>query len=312
MVNKLIETNNSATNAIHLNKLTGEYKPGYCYGNVKIHKPGKKIRPIIAQIPKPTYHLSKRLCALLTPYVPATYSLTSACDFIDILKHNNANGFIASLDAESLFTQIPVNKTIDFICDKIYRDNSTPKLEIPENILRRLLICCTSETPFTCPQGNLYSQVDGVAMGSPFGVLFVNFFMGSIEELIFRSMKKPDIYCRYIKVNDYQEVEKIRLKLQEATGLKFTAEHSVGNSMPFLDVLVTQSGHNFTTNVYTKPSNGGQCLNGNSECPNRYKQSTIGAYVRRALTHCDTWSKVHQELIDMQRFSIVEDDCRVY
>ena len=40
----------------------------------------------------------------------------------------------------------------------------------------------------------------------------------------------------------------------------------------------------------------GRCLNGASQCPDRYKDSVIKAYVRRALTHCSTWELVHKEM----------------
>ena len=35
-------------------------------------------------------------------------------------------------------------------------------------------------------------------MGSPLGGLFANFFMGSVEELVFGESNRPEIYCRYI------------------------------------------------------------------------------------------------------------------
>ncbi|XP_050699344.1 uncharacterized protein LOC126986892 [Eriocheir sinensis] len=225
----------------------------------------------------------------------------SATDFIDILKNNNAGGRVASLDAESLFTNIPVDRTINYIIDRVYNNNSTPTLAIPEAVLRELLECCTKEAPFICPRGNKYCQVDGVAMGSPLGVLLANFFMGCIEEEVFKIIEKLDIYCRYIddifiKTKDATEAERLRLHLQETSGLKFTMENSEDGAMPFLDVLVQQEDGRFTTSVYTKPTNPGFCLNGRSECPTKYKDSTICAYIRRALTHCSTWKRVHQEI----------------
>ncbi|XP_076041904.1 uncharacterized protein LOC143025781 [Oratosquilla oratoria] len=163
---------------------------GYCYGNVKTHKPGNKLRPIISQIPSPTYNIAKQLCAILTPYVPATYSLNSATDFLDILKANSANGIIASLDVEKLFTHIPIDRTINYIIDRVYHNDSTPNIAIPESTLRGMLMCCTKEVPFTCPRGEKYQQVDGVAMGSPLGVQFASFYMGCIEE-VFDKIEKP-------------------------------------------------------------------------------------------------------------------------
>ncbi|KAG0724373.1 putative uncharacterized transposon-derived protein F52C9.6 [Chionoecetes opilio] len=88
----------------------------------------------------------------------------------------------------------------------------------------------------------------------------------------------------------------------DAFGLTFTIESSSDKSMPFLDVLVMQKEESFITNVYVKPTNTGHCLNGESECPQRYKDSTIGAYIRRALTHCSTWQLMHKEI---ERFTQV-------
>merc|ERR1711874_713607 len=62
------------------------------------------------------------------------------------------------------------------------------------------------------------------------------------------------------------------------------------------DVLVKMGNDKFNTEVYTKPTNNGQCLNGRSECPQKYKDSTITAYIRRAITHCNDWKGVHVEI----------------
>ena len=300
-INKLITRSNGASKTIKFEKLTGEYRMGYCYGNVKTHKPGNKLRPIISQIPTPTYNLAKKLCSILTPYIPASYSLQSSTDFLDLLKTNNSTGEIASLDVESLFTNVPVDRTISYIVDRVYRNDSTPTLDIPEPVLRELLECCTKEAPFTCPRGKKYRQIDGVAMGSPLGVLLANFFMGCVEEEVFANISKPEIYCRYIddifiKTKDDTTAEQLKNYLQDASGLTLTIEKSNEKSIPFLDVLVKQDSNIFNTQVYTKPTNTGHCLNGKSECPQRYKDSTICAYIRRALSHCSTWKQVHEEI----------------
>ena len=52
----------------------------------------------------------------------------------------------------------------------------------------------------------------------------------------------------------------------------------------------------FHTAVYRKPTNMGMCLNGLSECPRRYKQTIISAYIRRALSHCSSWKTTVDEI----------------
>ena len=145
----------------------------------------------------------------------------------------------------------------------------------------------------------MYVQTDGVAMGSP--LVFANFFMGTVEEMIFQEHPKPHTYCRYVDdtfvvVKDEQELSELHRLFQNKSGLSFTIEKSLDGSLPFLDVLVKSEDGTLNTSVYVKATNTGHCLNGQSECPQRYLESTIGAYVRRALSHCSTWTGTHQEL----------------
>ena len=43
-----------------------------------------------------------------------------------------------------------------------------------------------TEVPFKHINGNLYKLIDGVIMGSPLGLTFMNFYMGDIEEKVFK------------------------------------------------------------------------------------------------------------------------------
>ena len=208
---------------------------------------------------------------------------------------------MASLDVESLFTNVPVDITIQMILDKVYRDNSTPSMSIPESSLKSLLELCTKQAPFRSHHGHMFVQEDGVAMGSPLGPLFANFYMGTIEERVFDRHRIPFTYCRYIDdtfvcVKDEDELKDLCETFMEESGLNFTYELNNENKLPFLDVHVTQEERKFHTEVYTKPTDLGLCLNGNSECPKRYKKNVVNAYVRRALTHCSDWKATHKEL----------------
>ncbi|XP_069185192.1 uncharacterized protein [Procambarus clarkii] len=196
-VNKTITAINAKKGSVHFTKLQGDL--GYAYSNVKIHKPGNPLCPIISQIPTPTYHLAKRLNELLTPYTPNNYSPQSSTDFLELMKTTQPEGIIASLDVESLFTNVPVDTTIEMVLDRVYRDESNPpKLDIPEPRLKSLFKACTKEAPFISQQGDMYLQIDGVAMGFPLGVLFANFYMGTIENRFFSSRQKPTVYYRYV------------------------------------------------------------------------------------------------------------------
>ncbi|XP_064111382.1 uncharacterized protein LOC135218865 [Macrobrachium nipponense] len=299
--NRIIETVNPASNALHLPPITGDHNLGYIYGNVRTHKQGNPLRPIISQIPAPMYLLAKKLNTILTPYIPDTYSLKSSAEFLEALRVTPTGGCIASMDVESLFTNVPVDETIQMILDKVYRDPDIPPLNIPEHALRALLEISTKKAPFSDHRGRMYTQIYGVAMGSPLRVLFANVYMCTVEERVFQNSGKPRMHVRYINdtfvsTDSQVEIEQLRRAFHDHSRLSYTIEHCQDRRLPFLDVLVKQQDTRFRMNVYTKPTNLGMCMNRESECPERYKHSTISTFVRRALSHCSSWNDTHSEL----------------
>ena len=101
----------------------------------------------------------------------------------------------------SLFTNVPVLVTIKIIIDKVYdnRNSDLPPLQLERGTLEKLLLACTTEAPFRGPDGQLYRQKDGIAMGSPLGQLFANFYMSEVQARTLRDKGiAPHIYCRYV------------------------------------------------------------------------------------------------------------------
>ncbi|XP_076037288.1 uncharacterized protein LOC143022802 [Oratosquilla oratoria] len=198
-VNSLINVVNAVNGDLKFDVITGDYAPGYFYGNVKTHKVGNPLRPIISQTPTPTYSLAKRLNNIITPFIPTTYSLRSTDEFIDVLRSNNPVGIMASLDAHSLFTNIPVLRTTEIILDYVYHHPTLPPPKMPLTNMKEMLLACTTEAPFKCPQVKLFVQIDGVAVGSPLGVLYAQAFMSHIETEALHSLTtKPHLYLRYV------------------------------------------------------------------------------------------------------------------
>ena len=322
-LNRIIDAINAEQGGVKFRKLTGDYNTGYFYGNPKTHKEGAPVRPIISQIPTPAYEVAQQLNSVISPYIPKTYSLKSSDEFLEVLKARERKGVLASLDASSLFTNVPVDATIDIILAYVYEHDAIPAPRIPKAALRTLLQICTKDTPFRCPEGNMYRQVDGVAMGSLLGVLFAEAYMAHIESLALNGMDaQPFTYCRYIDdifvdTQSEQQLLDLKSKLEEISVLKFTIEMAVNHKISFLDVAVDALDGQYITSVYRKPTDTGSCLNGNSECPDRYKESVIRAYIHRALNHCSSWPLIHQEfdrirnLLASNNYSITDIDAQI-
>ena len=78
---------------------------------------------------------------------------------------------MASLDVDSLFTNIPLDETIDICVENLYSGNENPP-NISNHDFRNLLNIATKESFFML--NNKYcKQVDGIAMGSPLGPTFL-------------------------------------------------------------------------------------------------------------------------------------------
>ena len=85
----------------------------------------------------------------------------------------------------SLFTNIPLQETIDIVINLIFNDN--PNLNITKKELKKLFFSATSQTHFIF-KSKFFNQIDGVAMGSPLAPVLANIFMS------FHESKWPNEY----------------------------------------------------------------------------------------------------------------------
>ena len=89
-------------------------------------------------------------------------------------------------------------------------------------------------------EGNLYEQVDGVAMGSPLGPLMANVFMCSIEERLLNQGKMPSFYKRYVDntfsiMPNVETTEAFLSTLNDShPSISFTMELATNGELPFL------------------------------------------------------------------------------
>jgi len=305
-LNRLISEINSNSDTIKFQKLQGKYEPGYIYANPKIHKRlvNPPLRPIISQVGTVTYNISKKLNSIVSKYMPRRYTVKSSYEFISMLKSNNpGDNILASLDVENLFTNVPVDETIEIIINNVYNHPTLTPPDISADILRQLLRICTTRTPFRSVDGDLYVQRDGVSMGSALGPCFADFYMCQLENRVFDECPnlKPTVYARYVDdcfllVRDLETVDSIRSKFISMSVLNFTFELEKSRQLPFLDILVNRSSNSFNTSVYVKSTNLGQCINYKSICPDRYKTGVIKTFLHRAYNVCSNWSNFSSEL----------------
>lgn len=160
------------------------------------------MRPILSATNSYNFKLAKWLEEKLQPLSVNSHSVNDVFDFAKKLQslQLSPNDIFISYDVESLFTNVPVDETIDIIVDKAFQDNwfnETNDLNITRDQLKELLEIATKNQLFTF-QDQLYEQVDGVAMGSPLGPLMANVFMCHIEEKLEIDGLLPEHYYRFV------------------------------------------------------------------------------------------------------------------
>ena len=137
--------------------------PGRIYRTPKRHKFSfsdtfPKLRPIVSSVGTFNYNLSRFLCDLLLPILPDDYYRKDTFSFVSQFKNANLSGkFLISCDVTSLFTNIPLQETIDRIINLIFSHN--PNLNITKKELKKLFLFATSQTQFLF-NGKIYNQIE--------------------------------------------------------------------------------------------------------------------------------------------------------
>ena len=78
-----------------------------------------------------------------------------------------------------MFTNVPIDATTDIIIRRIYEFKEIDT-KITKNEMRELILLCTKNVHFTF-NGETFTQVDGVAMGSPLALMLAGIFMVELE-----------------------------------------------------------------------------------------------------------------------------------
>ena len=158
-------------------------QPGQLYGTTKTHTfssiedttlENLKFRPIIAQSGTFTCNAAQVITDYLKPLCSDNkYIIRNTQDFPKLLQQQNPllpNEEYMSYDVKSLFTNVPIQETFDYILDGIYVKNKLAKI-YSKLIFKCLLLKLTTEDTFMFTP-SFYKQIDGCTMGEPLSVMY--------------------------------------------------------------------------------------------------------------------------------------------
>jgi hypothetical protein len=278
--------------------------PGLFYGLPKIHKPSVPLRPIISGVGTPCHKMASYLAKYLSPLAISNSTLKDTFDFTNSLLNMDSNQcrFMVSFDVTSLFTCVPLNEVIDLILQYIYDEHKLP-VRFPKEDLSKLLYICTSENCF-CFDNGIYTQIDGVAMGSPLGPVLANIFMNFIESklfdnnningLIYWKRYVDDIFAIFDHHVDVSLVTNIINNIHPS--IKFTSESENNGRLHFLDVNIVRTKDGLRLSTYLKPTHTGLYTLWSSFIPTKYKLNLISCLLNRSYSICSTWEAFTTEI----------------
>ena len=151
-------------------------QPGIMYGLSKIHKPlvngFPKLRPILLAINTGTYKWAKVFVPLLKPFTSNNYTVKDSLDFAKDITQQSSKLFMASFDVDSLFTNVPLDETIEICVNQLSKSSQMVSGLNKQQVLE--VFSLTTKENIILFDHKSHSQIDGVAMGSLLGPTLAN------------------------------------------------------------------------------------------------------------------------------------------
>ena len=282
---------------------------GILYGLCKVHKDVPSgdtcppFRPILSAIGTVSYNLAKYLVPILEPITTNQFVCKDSFSFAAEVRNQNPDGFMASFDVSSLFTNIPLDETIEICVKKLF--GRKRKFKGFTRMEFRTFLQFAVKDNLILFNGKYYIQIDGVAMGSPLGPTLANVFLCYWEEIWLDKCPtqfRPLYYRRYVDdtfllFSSQSHVNKfLKYMNTRHDNIDFTHEIEIDDRLAFLDVLVTREESGLITSIYRKPTFSGLYTNFNSFISDKYKTGLIYCLLFRIFTLTVDWAKFHEEV----------------
>ena len=211
---------------------------------------------------------------------------------------------MCSFDECSLFTNVPLDETIQICLTKLYSPPDPPTL--PRTVLKDLLEFATKKSHFIF-DGQYYDQIYGVAMGSPLGPVLANIFVCHFEESwLTNNQFRPSIWFRYVddtfSLFDSKDTASRFLDFLNSRRpkIKFTMELEENREIPFLDVCIRRDHNTFSTTIHHKKTFTGLYTKWDSFTPRKYKVNLIRTLTYRCLRICSKSTILQSALSDLK------------
>ncbi|CAF1489078.1 unnamed protein product [Rotaria sordida] len=281
----------------------------HLYFNPKTHKDEIPVRPIESTIHSSTRNISQFLDKIIRPIFDDKCASTTIIDGTSLIKELlkyikkglfKSTTLFCTFDIRNLYTMLPQDEALDIVVEFLRFHDYTKVKGIDLETIRELAAIVLKENVFV--YGNkIYRQVLGGAMGSSFTLTLANIFMWKWQkELVRRQDMTGEFYGRYID-DIFMTWNKSEKALQDLLDHANTwhsnikLEYKISKSLPFLDVVLTNTNGILSTSVYHKPAAEPYVVPFNSDHPRHVFVNIIQTSLARAARYSSTFQTFNTE-----------------
>lgn len=160
----------------HISQITQVLSPKI-YGLPKIHEVGHPLRPMFSCVKSLTYLLFHFMAGILAN-IMKIFNIRSSSHLrekISDLKLPDEY-IIVTIDAASLFANISISFASELIFDR--------RNDALDNVLFFLILNFCLDNSYLKFEGKTYTQIKGLAMGSPLSPIVANIVLGKLFEFV--------------------------------------------------------------------------------------------------------------------------------
>ncbi|CAF3713387.1 unnamed protein product [Rotaria socialis] len=281
----------------------------YMYFLPKSHKEGTPLRPIINTIHAATTQISKFLDQSLRPLFDRYVRSTTIVDGVDLFHRLDVyikNGYFKSstlfvtFDITNLYTMLPQEESLEILAEFL-REHGCQQIDgVSIETIIELARLVLKENVFVY-DGKFYRQIIGGAMGSPFTLTLANIFMWKWErQTILSKLPSHELYGRYIDdviftSNESETTIKEWLDFANQFHPNIKLTYTIGQCLPFLDVLIENRNATLYSSVYHKPAAEPTILSFLSDHPRHVFRNVIQTALMRAIRYSSTFEAFNIE-----------------
>ena len=209
-----------------------------------------------------------------------------------------------SLDIVNLFTNIPIDKTLKIVQDKLSKDNSLDertKLPISEIMF---LIKFIMDNNYFSFDNKIYQQVSGAPMGCNLSPILAEALVSTIFEQAISNNNNIK-FCRFFVddsflIINYRHVDNFYKHINSIGNsfgkISFTIEKEHNNSLAFLDTKLTRLNNHIITSVFRKNTHSHRYLNFYSHSSIQNKKGVINNLVTRSIRMSNDQAELNKDI----------------